>query len=122
MSVQTSPQRAPEYSLYRDGIAAADVMSAVTKKHGLNSSMYENVHIQVIPAAGVDPSVEIWWWSDVADAFIKEHTPLAYAGAGAGIPYEFTVPSKGRILFVQVTATTGAVKIAASGFNQEQFS
>jgi len=122
MSTKTSPTRTPDYVLYREAVATADVMSAVTRKHGCNSSMYESTHVQVVPAAGVNPNVEIWWWSEKAQAFIKEHTPITYAGVGAGIPYEFTVPSRGRIFFVQVTVTTGNVDIAVAGFNQEQFS
>lgn len=121
MAIKTSPERAPEYALYRE-VGAVDVMANIVKRHGCNAGMYANVHVQVIPDAGVNPNVAVWWWSDTADTFIQEHTPLAYAGVGAGTPYEFTIPSKGRIFFVQVTATTGDLKIAVSGFDQEQFS
>lgn len=121
MSIKTSPTMAPDYALYRE-TSAVDVMANVVKKHGCNASMYENAHIQIVPVAGVNPNVAIWWWSEVADAFIQEHTAITYAGVGAGVPYEFTIQPMGRIFFVQVTATTGALQIAVSGYDKKHMS
>jgi hypothetical protein len=121
MSTKTSPVTAPDYALYRE-VDAADVMTNVVKKHGCNAAMFTDVHIQVIPATGINPNVAVWWWSEEANAFIQEHTPITKSGVGAGVPYEFSIQPKGRIFFVQVTTTTGALKIAVSGFEQTQFS
>ena len=121
MSTKSSPERAPGYALYRE-VDAADVMTNVVKKHGCNAAMYKDVHIQIIPEAGVNPDIAVWWWSETADAFVQEHTPITKAGVGAGVPYEFSIQPKGRIFYVQVTATTGALKVAVSGFEHVQFS
>ncbi len=122
MVTKSSPDSAPEYALHRENVSSADTMSAVTKAQGCNASMYFYSHIQVIPDAGVNPNVAVWWWSDEADAFIQEHTPIAKTGVGAGVPYEFTIEPKGRIFFIQIAATTGAVNVMVSGFERHQFS
>jgi hypothetical protein len=122
MTVKTSPERAPAYALYREGITSADTIANVEKIYGCNSSMYKDVHVQVIPASGVTTNVAIYWWSEQANKFIQEHTAITKASVGAGVPYEFTVEAKGRLFFVAVTATDGSVDIAVSGFEQEQFS
>jgi hypothetical protein len=123
MSAQSSPYSAPEYSLHRDGVAAADVMANVIKKHGCNAYMYNYAHIQVVPKSGANPDVVVWGWSEAADAFVQEHTPIAKAGVGADTPYEFTIEPRGRIFFVQVAAiAAGNVDILVSGFERHQFS
>ncbi len=122
MAIKSSPNSAPEYALHREDIASPDTMSVITKKNGCNSSGYEYVHIQVIPATGVNPNVAVWWWSEIADAFVQENTPITKTGVGAGIGYEFTIQPMGRIFFVQISATTGAVNVAVSGFKRHQFS
>ena len=120
MSAKSSPTLAPDYALYREAVAAADVMATVTKKQGCNAAMYKFAHIQVVPVAGVNPNVAVWWWSEKAAKFIQEHVAIAKAGVGAGLPYEFTIEPKGRIFFVQVALTTGAVDILVAGFEHVQ--
>lgn len=122
MTTKFSMTLAPDYSLYREGVSAADVMANVKKQHGCNGAMYRYAHIQVVPAAGINPNVAVWWWSEKAQKFVQEHTPIAKAGVGAGTPYEFTIEPMGRIFFVQVALTTGAVDILVSGFEHKQFS
>lgn len=123
MPVMSSPHSAPEYSLHREAVTAPDVIANVIKKHGCNASMYNYVHVQIIPTSGANPNVAIWWWSEEADLFIQQHTPITYAGVGANTPYEFTVEPKGRIFFVQVAAiSAGTVNILTSGFERHQFS
>lgn len=122
MTIKSSPDSAPSYALHREGVATADTMSGITKKDGCNSSEYEFVHVQVVPSTGVNPNVAVWWWSDVASAYVQEHTPIAKTGVGAGVAYEFTIQPMGRIFFVQIAFTTGAVSVAVSGFKRHQFS
>lgn len=122
MPVKTSPESAPDYALYRGAIATADVMTNVVKKHGCNAYMYNYAHIQVVPAGGANPNVAVWWWSDKANAFVQEHTPIAKAGVGADTPYEFTIEPKGRIFFVQVAViAAGNVDVLVSGYERHQF-
>ncbi len=120
--IKTSPTLAPKYSLYRTAIDAVDVMSTKTIRDGCNAGMYENTHIQVLPAAGVNPDVEIWFWSPNGDKYVKPSPVIARTGLGDGIAYEFSFKAQGRIFFVQVAATTGDVDIAVAGFDQEQTS
>jgi hypothetical protein len=124
MSIKSSPNTAPSYALYREGVAAADSdMTVFTKKNGCNASTYRNAHIQIIPSDGADPSVAVWWWSDQADRFIQEQTPIAKAGVGANTSYEFSIEPMGRIFFVQVaTLASGSVDILVSGFEPIQLS
>ena len=120
--IKTSPTLAPKYALHRKDVSAVDVMSEQTIRDGCNAGMYENTHIQVLPESGVNPDVEIWFWSPTGEKYIKPSPVIARTGLGAGIAYEFSIKAQGRIFFVQVAATTGNVDIAVSGFDHEQTS
>jgi hypothetical protein len=124
MSIKSSPNTAPSYALYREGVVAADAdVTVFTKKHGCNASMYKYAHIQIIPSDDANPNVAVWWWSDQADRFIQEQTPIAKTGVGANTPYEFSIEPMGRIFFVQVaTLAEGSVDILVSGFESIQLS
>lgn len=123
MPSKSSPESAPYYALHRESVTAADVMANVVKKNGCNAYMYNYAHIQVVPADGANPDVAVWWWSEQANAFIQEHTPIAKAGVGANTPYEFSIEPRGRIFFVQVaTIAAGNVDVLVSGFERHQFS
>jgi hypothetical protein len=74
--------------------------------------------VQVVPSGGANPSVAVFWWSEEAEKFVQEHVALAKAGVGVNAPYEFTVESRGRIMFVAVTAiAAGTVDVYVSGFD-----
>jgi len=115
--ISRSPQHAPDYALHRD-VAAADGAGAITDgAQGINMSGYEYAHIQVLSAGGGNASVQVQWWSAEAGAFVQEHTPIAKAGVGVNVPYEFTVECRGRVMFVKVTTlAAGTCKVLVSGF------
>ncbi len=113
---QSSIVKAPDYAFYRS-VASADPTDETDVNHGMNCANYEHANVQVIPNAGVTPTVEIRWWSAEAGKFVSESTAITKAGPGAGVPYEFSVACYGRIMFVKVTVATGPVKIYVSGFN-----
>lgn len=119
MYTQSSPQKAPNYALYRD-VAAADVLPIADRAKGINMDGYEYAHIQVIPAGGADPTAQVQWWSsDGNGKFVQEHTALSKAGVGADTPFEFTVECRGRIMGVFLTTlAAGTAKIYVSGFNR----
>ena len=103
----TAIDKSPNYVLYREGLTGVDsVFDKIDK--GINTSHYQTALIQVVPTTLLNPSVEIRWWSAGASAFIKEHTPITKAGVGAGVSYEFTVASHGRIMMVAITAVAGS--------------
>jgi hypothetical protein len=112
----TNLQIAPIYSLYRDGISVTDTLPETERAHGINISDRRWAHIQVIPAGGADPTVAALWWSEEAQKFVQEHTPISKVGVGADTPFEFTVEPLGRIMFVAVTTlAAGTVKILIAG-------
>lgn len=114
----SSPQKAPDYVLHRNAITTADTLPETNSKKCMNMSSYEYAHIQVVPAAGVNPNVAVLWWSEAAGKFVQEHTAITKAGVGAGVGYEFTVEPCGRKMFVAITAVSGgAVSVYVSGFN-----
>jgi len=120
--VQSSPSRAPEYVYHRKALTGADVIATVPKKHGCNAAMYKYCHIQVVPVTA-NPNVSVWWWSNIKDRFIQEHTPITKSGVGIGVAYEFTIEPKGRIFFISLdNSSGGTVDILVSGFQAEQFS
>jgi len=118
MEITSSIKRAPEYMLHRDAGATDGASAITTKAWGVNTSGYESAHVQVVPAAGVNPGVAVQWWcanAGVAGEFIGENSALAKTGLGNGIAYEFTVPCKGRVMFIKVDAAT---KVYVSGFGK----
>ncbi len=110
-----SIDKSPNYTLYRDGLTAVDsVFNKIDK--GIHTSHYQTALIQVVPAGGADPTVEVRWWSEDASLFVKAHTALTRAGIGADIPYEFEISSQGRIMMVAVNVlAAGSVKIYVCG-------
>jgi hypothetical protein len=117
-SIERSPQRAPTYVKYR-AVAAVETGPFATEKHGINMSGWDKAHIQVVPASGADPTVEVLWWSEGADQFVKEHVALEKAGIGANTPFEFTVDCLGRVMFVAVTTmASGNADIYVAGYGR----
>jgi len=115
-----TPEKAPDYSIHREAVAAPDVIANVVRAHGINMSGYDEAHIQVVPSGGANPNVAVYWWSENAGVFVQEHTAIAKSGVGVNTPYEFTVKSKGRIMFVAVaTIAAGVCDVLVSGFNRE---
>jgi len=115
--ISRSPQHAPDYALHRD-VDAADGVGAITDgMQGINMTGYEYAHIQILPAGGANPTVQVQWWSAEGGKFIQEHTAISKAGVGANTPFEFTVECRGRIMFVKVTTlAAGTCKVLVSGF------
>jgi hypothetical protein len=107
MSSNNNPVSAPKYTIHRNAISAIDVIANVDRRKGINMAGYSKAHIQVVPdTVNAAPSVAVYWWSVQADGWIQEHTPIAKATPGAGVPYEFTVDCQHRIMFVAITAIT----------------
>jgi hypothetical protein len=109
-----SIKRSPNYALYRDGVDATD-SDFTDVDLGINTSYFKTALVQVVPSGGADPTVEVMWWSEEAESFVKEHVALTKAGIGANTPFEFSVSCYSRIMFVAVTITAGSVKILVAG-------
>lgn len=119
--ISGNPKLAPNYALHRDAVTAADTLPETERSHGINMASHSHAHIQVVPSGGANPSVGVQWWSEVAGAFAQEQVPIVKAGVGADVPYEFTIESRGRIMFVPVTTiAAGAVSVYVAGYNVER--
>jgi hypothetical protein len=113
-----NPLQSPEYACHRIVKDAADTLPETDKARGINMRAALRALVQVVPAGGANPTVAVLWWSEEAGRFIQEHTPITYAGVGANTPYEFSLDSYGRIMFVAVTAgvaATQSVRVMVSG-------
>lgn len=112
-----SPISAPLYAYHRE-LIANDTLPITVENHGINMAGYADAHIQVTPTGGDNPSIQVQFWNEEAGEFVDPHSAYAYAGKGANIPYEITVPANGRILHVAVVAGSGVGKtvITVSGF------
>lgn len=108
----------PEYKQHRKAVATADGASVLEEsKHAFNAKGFERLCVQVLPAGGANPSVEVMFWSDAAGKFISAHTALTFAGKGANTAYEITVDVYGRKTLVSVTAiAAGTVDVHVAGF------
>lgn len=109
---------APGMVMYREDVAAVDVIANVLQGAGVNCGHYRTVHINVIPESAAIPTVAVYWWSDKAGKFIQEHTAISKGGLAANIPFGFTVEARGRIMFVAVAVlATGKVSIELAGYD-----
>ena len=119
--ISANPKLAPDYALHRSAVTSADSLPETERGHGINMASHTTAHIQVVPSGGADPSVEVLWWSEVAQEFVQEHISIERVGVGVDRPYEFDVDSRGRIMFVAITTiAAGAVDVHVSGYNVER--
>lgn len=108
----------PEFTLYRTASDADDSLPMTDSKQGLSTADYEDVILEVVPS-GVDPDIEILFWSEAAGKFVKENTAITYSGIGSDTPYQVRVKTLGRRIFVAVSGGLGAgdtVAIYAAGW------
>ncbi len=116
-----NPRLAPEYALHRQKVTAPDALPETKHTRGINMTSHTQAHIQVVPTGGANPTVAVLWWSTAAGKFVQEHVPISRAGVGADTPFEFTIESHGRIMFVAVTAiVAGETDVFVSGYNVER--
>jgi len=112
-----------DFVLYKKVTEAPEAGPFITKEHGVNSHAHEYAVVDVAPAAGGNPNVEVLFWSDRANggngAFVAENPQLTKTGLGADTPYQFSFPSLGRLFFVAVTGGLAAgqsAEISVSGY------
>jgi hypothetical protein len=120
VDLASSPQRAPAYAHVRQVKEAADTLPETNRAHGVNAAEYRHVHIQVCPSTLANPALAILVWSEKLGKFVATNAATTKAGAGAGVPYEFTFDPMGRIFFIAVTggiAPGDTVDILVSGYD-----
>lgn len=98
-----SPQKAPDFQLYRIVDTIADVLPEIDVKHGINMGNYRRAIIDVKAEDGANPAVAVLFWSEATSAFVAENPAITRAGAGVDTGYQFSVECNGRIMFVAVT-------------------
>lgn len=126
-----SVQIAPGYALHRE-VAATDGAGPYTnKKQGINLGHYQTAHVQVVPintpeakdatALGTgNPGVEVLFWNELLERWVKTNPVTTVTGAGGGVPYEFDVACGGRMMMVAVPGAVVAgegVAIYVSGYD-----
>jgi hypothetical protein len=122
MEPTQSPTHAPEYAKHRENVTTVDTLPITNPDRGMNMLGFITANIQVIPSGGANPTVQVLWWSEEAQRFVQEHTPISRAGVGADTPFEFSVNAANRRLFVAVTTlAAGAVKIMVSGSELDHY-
>lgn len=111
-----SLQRAPQMTLWKEGLAAAESLPlAQPQKAGINCGSYNKILVNVIPAGGANPTITMLVWSDKAGAFIQTIPAATFAAPGADTPYSFEFTAEGRIVYPAVTTlAAGEVAIEAS--------
>lgn len=111
-----SPIRlAPTYAIHRKKVAVAD-STFTDRALGVNGADHDTAHVQVIPN-GSTVNVEVLFWSDAAEKFISEVTPITHNAIAT--PREFSFDVKGRIFLVAVKVIdTGDVQILTSGYSR----
>ncbi len=112
-----SIQIAPKYGLYRT-VKAADSGDVTDVNQGINTAHYRVANIQILPGVSDEPAVEVLFWSTEVNKFISGHIPVAFAALAAGVAWEESIETNGRIIFIRVTGTltTGNVKVLVSGY------
>ena len=103
----------PEYLKIRSVLATDATFT--NQCDGGNFTGFDLGAFQVIPSGGADPSIVLMSWSEAAGEYIAGNPSFTVAGAGADVPYEFTVQVAGRWMFPAVTIAGGSVEIYAAG-------
>lgn len=108
---------APKYEKFKSFSAVLAVVDMPESPNaGLNFSGYDVGMFQVIPSGAANVTVEIMEWSEGAGTFISASPISTFAGLGAGIPFAFTIPANGRILYPRVAVmAAGTCDIWAAG-------
>lgn len=115
-SISSAPQRVPNFTEHRSVSGAIDSGDITTRGWGMVMSEFKTAVIRVVPGTTANITVEARFWSEDAGKFISANPALQQAGAGAGIPFDYTVEVNGKILFVYVTGTIGnGAKIQIAG-------
>jgi len=116
-----SIERAPNYKLYRTLTANDPATPTAKKGSGAQCFRFRKLHIQIVAAGGANPAIQVWVWSEEADAFIDLHTALTFAAKGANVSWETTIDVLDRIVFIGATsgADTGTTKILLAGADEE---
>lgn len=112
-------KKSPEYTQHRTNVIAVDA-TFDNKKHGVNSSGFRKVNVQVVCRTDTgNPAANVLFWSEEAEEFIQAHTALAFAALGTETPFEFVIEPSGRIFFIALSGTlTGGVDVFVSGFDE----
>lgn len=123
---------APSQVLYRL-VTAADGAEVLTNEGlALNFRGYLQGNFQVVPllnpaqiesdtpqpAVASNPAVDVLFWNPHTKSFVEANPAITRTGAGAGVPYEFSIPVDGQQVLVRVTSGFSAgeaVAIFASG-------
>jgi hypothetical protein len=118
--VSRNPQKSPLFASHREGVAAVDTvvsLASVPVEEGMNFNGYEYAHFSVIPTGGANPNVAVAAWNGLQWCVLTE-SEAAQTGQGANVPFQFTMKTAGRVLFVYVTTiAAGAVAVRGSGWD-----
>lgn len=145
---QSSPQRSPDYALYRL-VTANDAAPYKQRGSGINFGNYQKglftvvpintaapgdldstlgwnpPHADVLAGATSNPAISVRYWNDATGQFVVHNPALTIAAAGAGVAYEFELDVFGRTIFLEVTGgvtATQGVAIFASGHDPKETS
>lgn len=115
----------PEQGHYRQA-KVADSALPTNRLNGANAQRFRFAHVSVIPTAGANVDVQVYFWNEASKQFVPGNPTVVRAKIGAGKPYEFTFEVGGRIFFVGVESTstfaapgTDGVDIYVSGYHHE---
>ena len=105
-----SVPQTPETKLIKE-VTADESTPPTTKNAGVNLAGYDVGVIQVIPEAGVTPTIEVLSWSTALQTFIPVEPAAQYEGPSAGQAFEVTFSPYGRAVWVRCTNVGAGVAI-----------
>ncbi len=108
---------APKYFEHRDPIiSSTDDPATAPQSHGINFQERRYGLIQVVPAGGANPVIDLFFWSEGADRFVSGSPLVTFAALGADVPGEIMFEALGRIVLPVVTIAGGTVRLYVSSF------
>jgi len=122
LELKSTLSEAPNFVPHRVVSDANETTFDTERKHGMNGDLYNEAIVQVIPDAGVTPTVDVLFWSEAAAKFIPDQTPITKAGSVGGQAFSFSFPILGRVFLVRVTAGLSlgkSVRIDCAGHREQ---
>lgn len=101
---RTSIESAPEYAHCR-AVSVDDTPSTAPETDGVNTQMYDEIHVQVVQTGGTPASIQPLFWSNAAAGFVADAAfPVVALPA---LTSERTYPAKQRKVLLAITAVPG---------------
>lgn len=115
-NITTTFAHAPVFTTIRD-VSVNDVIATTELPEATNCQNFDRVHLQIIQSGGVLATVQMYSWSDEADAFIVSEPAITFTPTALESTRVVNVNSQFVFFAVTSIPASETVKLAVAGVN-----